>query len=239
MSVWQQLAAFLADPTTWSGADSIPVRLAEHLYYTGAALALAALVALPVGMLIGHTGRGAFVAIGIGNAARSFPTFGVLILVVLVVGLGFTPVLLALVVLGIPPILTATYAGIQGVDDATVTAARGMGMTEVDLMLRVETPVALPVILSGVRSATLQIVSTATIAAYVALGGFGRYVVDGLKSRDFGEMLTGALLVALLAVVLDLAFWLLGRVVVSPGVSRRFHRTRAPATPHSPSQVPA
>jgi osmoprotectant transport system permease protein len=225
VSLWAELAAFFADSTNWSGSDGIPVRLVEHVYYTGIALSIAALIALPTGMLIGHTGRGAFLAINLGNAARSFPTFGLLILVVLLVGLNITPVLVALVILGIPPILTATYAGIQGVDDATVIAARGMGMTEVDMLLRVETPVALPVILSGVRSATLQIVSTATIAAYVAFGGFGRYVVDGLSSQDYGEMLAGAVLVAALAIVLDIVFWLAGRVAVSPGVSRRFSQT--------------
>jgi osmoprotectant transport system permease protein len=132
--------------------------------------------------------------------------------------IGFLPVLIALVALGIPPILTSTYAGLSGVDAATTDAARGMGMTGREILAKVEVPIALPLIISGLRSATLQIVSTATIAALVSLGGLGRYVVDGLKLRDFPQMFSGALLVALLAILLDVLFALLGRVVVSPGL---------------------
>ena len=126
--------------------------------------------------------------------------------------------LIALVALGIPPILTSTYAGLSGVDPSTIDAARGMGMTGREILTKVEIPIAMPLIISGIRGATLYIVSTATIAALVSLGGLGRYVVDGLKLRDFPQMFSGALLVALLAILLDTLFALVGRVAVSPGL---------------------
>lgn len=221
MSIFAQLFEFIGDPAHWSGARGIPVRIFEHVWYTALALGVATLIALPVGLLIGHTGKGAFLAISIGNAARSFPSLGVLTLLVLAVGLGLTPVLVALVVLGIPPIVAATYEGIRGVPPATVDAARGMGMTEFDVLRRVELPIALPLVISGLRSSALQIVSTATIAAFVALGGLGRFLIDGLGVRDYAEMVTGAVLVALLAIAIDLVFAVFSRIVVSDGLTGR------------------
>jgi osmoprotectant transport system permease protein len=229
--MFEGMLDFLTDPANWSGAEGIGNRILQHLWYTVLALAIATAIALPVGLLIGHTRRGAFLAINIGNAARALPTLGLLMLIVLLMGrIGFLPVLIALVVLGIPPILTSTYAGISGVDPATVDAARGMGMTEGEVLRKVEIPVALPLIISGVRAATLYIVSTATIAAYVALGGLGRYVVDGLALRDFPQMLTGAVLVALLVIVLDLLFALLARLTVSDGLTGRVRTGRRTTT---------
>lgn len=233
MTLLNALLDFLADPANWSGSRGIPIRVAEHLLYTFAALAAAFAIAFPVGLVIGHTGRGALLAINIGNAARAVPTFGVLILVVLLAGIGFLPVLVALVIIGIPPILTSTYAGVRGVDGSTVTAARGMGMAESTMLVRVELPIALPTIIAGVRSATLQIVSTATIAAYVALGGLGRFVIDGLGQRDYGKMAGGAVLVAVLAILLDALWVWLSRLAVSPGVSGRLRRTQNTDRPRS------
>jgi osmoprotectant transport system permease protein len=227
---------FLTDPVNWSGAEGIGNRILQHLAYTFLSLGIAVVIALPIGLLIGHTRRGAFLAINLGNAARALPTLGLLTLIVLLIGIGQVPVIIALVVLGLPPILASTYAGISGVDHATIDAARGMGMTEWEILTKVEVPIALPLIISGLRSATLQIVSTATIAAYVALGGLGRYVIDGLSLRDFPQMLTGAVLVAVLAILLDLSFATLGRYAVSPGLTGRQRRhtgtltTTAPAT---------
>lgn len=228
----QGMLDFLTDPANWSGAEGIGSRILQHVWYTFLSLGLAALVAFPIGMLIGHTRRGAFLAINLGNAARALPTLGLLTLVVLLMGrIGLLPVLIALVVLGIPPILTATYAGIAGVDPATVDAARGMGMTGGEILRKVELPIALPLIISGLRSATLQIVSTATIAALVALGGLGRYVVDGLSLRDFPQMLSGAVLVALLAIGLDLLFALFARLTVSAGLTGRVRKSQTQITP--------
>jgi osmoprotectant transport system permease protein len=210
---------YLTDSFNWSGPEGIWARIIEHIWYTFAALGISAAIALPVGLRIGHTRRGAFLAINLGNAARALPSLGLLMLAVLLTDqIGFLPVLIALVALGIPPILASTYAGISGVDPATIDAARGMGMTGREILTKVEIPIAMPLIISGLRGATLQIVSTATIAALVALGGLGRYVVDGLKLRDFPQMFTGALLVALLAILLDVLFAVLGRVVVSDGL---------------------
>jgi osmoprotectant transport system permease protein len=210
---------YLTDPFNWSGPEGIANRIFQHIWYTAAALGLSALIALPVGLWIGHTRRGAFLAINLGNAARALPSLGLLMLAVLLTDqIGFLPVLIALVALGIPPILTTTYAGLSGVDAATIDAARGMGMTGREILTKVEVPIAMPLIISGLRGATLQIVSTATIAALVSLGGLGRYVVDGLKLRDFPQMFTGALLVALLAVLLDIAFALASRIAVSDGL---------------------
>lgn len=226
------MLGFLSDSANWSGAEGIWNRTLQHIWYTFLALALAAVVAFPVGVLIGHTRRGAFLAINLGNAARALPTLGLLTLIVLLMGkIGLVPVLVALVVLGIPPILTATYAGIAGVDAATVDAARGMGMTEGEIVRKVELPIALPLIISGLRSATLQIVSTATIAALVALGGLGRYVVDGLSLRDFPQMLSGAVLVAALAIALDLLFALASRLTVSDGLTGRVTKKSTKTTP--------
>lgn len=224
--MFEGMLDFLTDSANWSGAEGIGNRIVQHLWYTVLALGLATVIAFPVGLLIGHTRRGAFMAINIGNAARALPTFGLLTLIVTLIGLGFLPVLIALVVLGIPPILTSTYAGVAGVDAATIDAARGMGMTGGEILRKVEIPIALPLIVSGLRSATLQIVSTATIAAYVALGGLGRFVVDGLSLRDFPQMLAGAVLVAVLAIVLDLVFALAARLTVSDGLTGRVRKAR-------------
>ena len=213
--MWQ----YLTDSFNWSGNEGIWARIVEHLWYTFSALGLSVVIGLPIGLRIGHTRRGAFLAINLGNAARALPSLGLLMIAVLLTDqIGFLPVLIALVALGIPPILASTYAGLSGVDPATIDAARGMGMTGREILTKVEIPIALPLIISGVRSATLQIVSTATIAALVSLGGLGRYVVDGLKLRDFPQMFTGALLVALLAILLDAIFALIGRITVSEGL---------------------
>jgi osmoprotectant transport system permease protein len=210
---------YLTDSFNWSGNEGIWARIVEHLWYTFAALGLSVVIGLPIGLRIGHTRRGAFLAINLGNAARALPSLGLLMIAVLLTNqIGFLPVLIALVALGIPPILASTYAGLSGVDPATIDAARGMGMTGREILTKVEIPIGLPLIISGIRSATLQIVSTATIAALVSLGGLGRYVVDGLKLRDFPQMFTGALLVALVALLLDALFALIGRVTVSPGL---------------------
>ncbi|MGY4767483.1 ABC transporter permease [Kribbella sp. CWNU-51] len=216
--MWQ----YLTDSYNWSGNEGIWARIIQHLWYTFAALGLSAVIALPIGLRIGHTRRGAFLAINLGNAARALPSLGLLMIAVLLTNqIGFLPVLIALVALGIPPILASTYAGVSGVDPATIDAARGMGMTGREILTKVEIPIGLPLIISGLRSATLQIVSTATIAALVSLGGLGRYVVDGLKLRDFPQMFTGALLVALLAIGLDAIFAAIARLTVSEGLKAR------------------
>lgn len=212
---------YVGNPASWTAPDGLLSRILEHTFYTVLALAVAALVALPVGLLIGHTNRGSFLALNLANGARALPTLGVLILVALATTIGLGPVMVALVILGIPPILASTYAGIRNVAPDVVDAARGMGMTEREILWGVEVPIALPLIFSGLRAATLQIVSTATIAAIVALGGLGRPLLDSLALRDYPEAMAAALLVAALAIAFDLFFAALTRVVVSPGVRPR------------------
>ncbi|MEV0901706.1 ABC transporter permease subunit [Actinoplanes sp. NPDC049802] len=212
--------SYLLDPAHWElGAPgSIPTLILAHLGYTALALLLGTIVALPVGLYIGHTGRGAFLAINAGNAGRSLPTLGLLMLLVTLLGLGLLPVLIALTVLVIPPILTSTYAGMRSLDHRVVDAARGMGMRSWQVLTRVELPMALPVLMSGFRSAALQVVATATVAAAVGLSGLGRLLIDGLAVNDYSRVLAGAIVVAVLAVLVDLLLALVQRRIVSPGL---------------------
>jgi osmoprotectant transport system permease protein len=233
--------SFLFDGTYWdpSNPDGFVARTLEHLHYSLLALAIAFLIAFPVGLLIGHTNRGSFLAINAGNAGRALPTLGVLMLVVSLAGLGLMPVTIALVVLAIPPILTSTYAGIRAVSGATVDAARGVGMKEWQIVLDVEVPNALPIIIGGLRNATLQVVSTATIAAYLGLGGLGRYLFDGLALRDYPRVVAGAVVLAILAVALDLLLGAAQRLVVSPGVDGRAARGPRRVSTAADVSVPA
>ncbi|MFC9556578.1 ABC transporter permease [Rhodococcus sp. NPDC056960] len=216
---------FLLDGAHWTGPEGIPALLLQHLLYTFLALFAAALIAVPLGL---YTGRGAVVVAGLANSLRALPTIGLLILLVLVIAPSFStklaylvPSLIVLVLLAIPPILTNTYAGIRAVDPAAVDAARGMGFRSMRILTEVEMPCALPLMLSGIRSAVLQIVSTATVAAYISLGGLGRLLIDGKAQSDYAQMAAGAVLVSLLALAFDLAIGFLTVRVVSPGLTRR------------------
>jgi osmoprotectant transport system permease protein len=212
---------WFAQSQQWHGPDGIPARLVEHLWYSGLALLLAAAIALPLGLLIGHTRRGAFVVVNLANAARALPTVGVLLLVVTFTGVGLLPVLIPLIALAVPPILVNTYEGVRGVDPDLADAAKGMGMTGPQVLLQVEAPVALPLILLGLRTAAVQIVATATIAAYVSLGGIGRFIFDGLARRDYDMVVGGAVLSVLLSLCALGIFTGAHRLFVSPGVRRR------------------
>ncbi|MFM9033649.1 MAG: ABC transporter permease [Mycobacterium sp.] len=203
MNFLQQALAFIFTAENWSGTAGLGARILEHLQYTGVAVVVSALIAVPIGLVIGHTGRGSFLVVTAVNALRALPTLGVLLLGVLLWGLGLLPPTVALMLLGVPPLLAGTYAGIANVDPKVVDAARSMGMTEWQVLTRVEIPNALPLILGGLRTATLQIVATATVAAYASLGGLGRYLIDGIKVRQFYLALVGALMVTVLALLLD------------------------------------
>ncbi|MFJ2604092.1 ABC transporter permease [Streptomyces sp. NPDC091279] len=220
MNVLHFMQQFFSDGAHWHGYDGIPTRLREHVQYSLLALVIAAVIGLPVGLITGHTGRGGNSLAFIATAGRALPSFGLLVLMFVLLGLGHLPVMIPLVVLAVPPILVTTYEAMRSVDPAPVDAARGMGMAEGRILFRVELPVALPLILSGLRSAAIQIVSTATIAAYVSLGGLGRYIVDGLYQRNYEKVVGGATLVAVLALVTLGFFWVVHRVAVSPGVRR-------------------
>ncbi|MFJ4480959.1 ABC transporter permease [Streptomyces longwoodensis] len=218
MNLLHFINAFFGDGAHWHGYNGIPTRVGEHVGYTLEALAIAALIALPVGLVTGHYGRGGNVLAMIAVAGRALPTFGLLVLMTLLVGFGMVNVMTPLVVLAVPPILVTTYEAMRSVDPSPVDAARGMGMSEAGVLFQVELPAALPLILGGLRSGAIQIVSTATIAAYVSLGGLGRYIVDGLYQRDYEKVVGGATLVAGLALVTLAVFWALGRFAVSRGV---------------------
>ncbi|WP_017537215.1 ABC transporter permease [Nocardiopsis halophila] len=221
MSIAELVAAWFADPATWTGPDGVPARFAEHTAYSAAAMAVAAAIAVPLGLATGHTGRGGLFAVGLANVARALPTIGVMFLVVLLMGIGLVPVQVALVVLAVPPILVNTYEGVRAVDPGLRDAAAGMGMRGGQVLLRLELPVALPMVLVGLRTAAVQVVSTATIAAYVGVGGLGRFIFDGQNRQEFGMVAGGSLLVALMAVLVLGLFWLLRRLAVAPGLRAR------------------
>lgn len=213
-----EVIAWLVDPAHWSGADGIPAQTLLHLYYCVLSVLVAALVAIPLGVYIGHTGRGSVLVVGFGNAMRALPTLGVVTLLVLGFGLGVTPALAGLVILAIPAILSGAYAGVRNAPADAVDAARGMGMRPIQVLWQVELPTALPLVLGGIRSAMLQVVATAAVAAYVGLGGLGRILLDGLKISDYAQMASAAIVIAALAVLLDLALAGLTRLVVPRGL---------------------
>lgn len=211
------VVAWLSDPAHWSGDDGIPIRVLEHVQLSGAAVAIAVCIALPVGLYLGHTGRGGFVAINIANLGRALPSLALIALglvasIALGLGLGFWPTLFALVPLALPPILTNTFIAVRAVDRDTVEAARGMGLRESQILRQVELPLALPLILGGVRTASVNVVATATLGALVAGGALGRYIVDGLALQEYDRLLAGAILVALLAILTEAGFGIFARM---------------------------
>ncbi|MEU6197608.1 ABC transporter permease [Streptomyces sp. NPDC047061] len=220
MNVLNYVHAFFSDSSHWHGYDGIPTRLWEHIQYSLEALAYAAGIGLPIGLITGHYGRGGNTLALIATAGRALPSFGLLVLMFIWLGFGMLPVMIPLVILAVPPILVTTYEAMRSVDPSPVDAARGMGMPEARVLFQVELPVALPLILSGLRSAAIQIVSTATIAAYVSLGGLGRYIIDGLYQKNYEKVVGGATLVAAMALATLGIFWAVQRLTVSPGVRR-------------------
>lgn len=223
--------AWLTDGAHWQGYDGILQRTWEHVWYSALALTVAAALAIPLGLWVGHTGHGRFLAVNLTGALRAVPSLGLLFASLMLLGPRLpgeagtlVPSELVLVVLAVPPILAGAYAGVEQVDPAARDAARGMGMRGWEVLRKVEVPCALPLIASGLRSAALQVVATATLAATVGLGGLGRFLIDGLAVRDYAQMAGGALLVAALALLVDLAAATLQRVVVSPGLTGQTDR---------------
>jgi osmoprotectant transport system permease protein len=217
------VTGWLVDPAHWSGGDGIPVRIGEHLLLSAVPVAVAALLALPLGLFIGHTGRGGFVVVSVANVGRALPSLGIMgIALLFTAGLGFgfgePAILIALFALALPPMVTNTYAALRAIDRDLLEAGRGMGMRELQLLRRVELPLALPVILAGVRIAAVQVVATASLGAVLATGGLGRYIIDGIANKVYPEVFVGAALTALLAILTELAFGLAQRLLVSRGV---------------------
>ena len=215
------LYGWFADPAQWRGGDGIPQRTLEHLYYTGVAMAVALAVALPPGVVLGHRGRGGLLAINIANVGRAVPELGIVIIIFIIAGYGDWPVMVALVGLAVPPIVTNSYVGMREVSPTVKQSALGMGMTRAQVLWHVELPVAMPVIMAGIRTSTVQVVATATIGAFVGLGGLGRYVIDGLAQHRMVQVLAGALLVAALALMAEAVLAAVQRVIVPEGIRQQ------------------
>jgi osmoprotectant transport system permease protein len=216
---------WLLNPAHWAGPNGIPIRLLEQVEISAVSLLFAALIALPVGVWIGHTGRAATLAVNIANIGRAIPSLAAIGIILpftqaIDPELGFKvyPTLIAMIILAVPPILVNTNAGVAGVDRELVEAARGMGFRERQILARIEVPIALPVITAGLRSATVQVVATATLGAFFGFGGLGRYLVDGIAQNDDGQIFGGVFLVAVLALLAEGGFALLQRLLTSPGL---------------------
>jgi osmoprotectant transport system permease protein len=226
MTLLGEVIRWFADPAHYQGSDAVQTRIFEHVEVSGLAVLAGVLVALPIGLSLGHTGRVGFNAVNVANVGRAIPSLAAVALAIPVAGtllgvqngLGFWPTFIALVPLAIPPILTNAYVGVRDVDRDVIEAARGMGLSEGAILRRVELPLALPVVLAGVRTAAVNVVATATLGALVAFGGLGRYIVDGFALQENDRLFAGALLVALLAIAVEVAFGTFERAAVSPGI---------------------
>lgn len=236
MDFLRNAIAWIFDPANWVPGSQSPLpigdRLVEHLTYSAVSVVIAMLIALPLGFFIGHTGRGRQFVIGFTGAMRALPTLGLLFFLTMVLrsGLSTTPAVLvgsiiAFVLLAIPSLLAGAYAGLESVDRAAIDAARAIGMTELQILFRVEIPLGLPVIIGGIRSAVLQVIATVTIASYVGLGGLGRIISAGIGLNDYTVILGGALLVTALALTVDGLLALLQRVTRTRGTALTTSRT--------------
>ena len=224
MTLLGDVARWFADPANWQGSHGIPVRVLEHIELSGLAVVVAVAIAMPVALYLGHVGRGGFIAINVANIGRALPSlallaFGLIIAISVGLGLGFWPTMFALVPLAIPPIVTNTFVAVRQVDRDVVDAARGMGLAERQILARIEVPLGLPLMLDGIRTAAVNVVATATLGALVAGGALGRFIVDGFALREYDQLVGGALLVALLAIVTEITFGALARASAPRGMT--------------------
>jgi len=221
MNLFAEAIAWIFSPARAEGALPLSEAIWTHLAFTVVSVVIAAAIAIPAGWLIGHTGRGREVAVALSGAARAVPSFGLVLLLVLVLGVTHKVAAstTAFVLLAIPPILAGAYAGVEAVERRVVDGARSVGMTPWQVLTKVEAPLGLPLLLGGLRSATLQVVATVTLAGYVGSWGLGFYIIQGIQIRDFAQILGAAILVVVLALLLDALFALLQRFAVPRGVS--------------------
>ena len=208
--------AWIFSPARLTGTLPLPTAIAQHVAFTFGSVAIAAVIAVPIGWLIGHTGKGREIAVFLSGAARALPALGLVVLLVMLFGVNLKTeaAVTVFVVLAIPSILAGAYAGVESIDRSVIDAGRAMGMTEWQILFRIEMPLGLALLIGGLRSATLQVVATVTIAAYVGLGGLGFYLIQGLNLRDFSEILGASIVIVALALVLDGLFALLARFAV-------------------------
>lgn len=223
MNLFLDAFAWIFSPDRLTGSLPLPVAIGQHLAFTFGSVIVAALIAIPAGWAIGHTGRGREFAVALSGAARAVPTLGLVVLLYLLVGVAYKSqaAVVAFVILAIPSILAGAYAGFEAIDRAVVSAARAVGMTPWQVLWKVEVPLGLPLLIGGIRSATLQVVATVTIATYVGLGGLGFYIIQGIQLRDTAQILGASILVVALALLLDGLFALVQRVLVPRGVRAR------------------
>lgn len=203
MNLFLDAFTWLSNADNWQGESGIPMRMLEHFLITIATVIVASIIAIPLGVAIGHSRKGAGIVVGLTGAARAIPTLGLLTLFGFVLGIGLKAPILALIVLAIPSLLAGAYAGIQAIDPTLIDAAKAIGMSPAQVIKDVELPLAMPVIVGGIRAATLQVVSTTTLAAYISNYGLGRYLFSGIKDRDYAVLLGGSLLVIALALVFE------------------------------------
>ena len=220
MGFLADVAAFFGDRANWRGANGLTELVVEHVAVSSAAMAIAMALALPLGLVLGHLGRGGLVAVNVSNVGRALPSFAVLVIALQLSSIGVTPTLVALVLLAVPPMVTNSFVGVRGVDRDMVEAARAMGMTGRQVFVGVELPSALPLVMAGVRTAAVQVVATATLAALVGFGGLGALILVGLRTGDNVEVFAGALTVTVLAMATELGLGALQRHL-APGPRRR------------------
>ena len=230
MNLFGDAFAWIFDPAHWSKGPDISGHLLEHLGVSALCVLIAVAIALPIGIAIGHTGRGRGAAILISNIARALPTLGLLSILILLYGIGLLPIAIVLVILAIPPMLAGAYAGVESVDRQTIDAARALGMTERQIILRVEIPLALPLLIGGLRATALQVIATLGIASAFAFGGLGIYLVNGLATGDYTQLLAGAILITALALVVDGLLAVVQRFVVPRGVALGRTNRNSPPT---------
>jgi len=217
MSFLGDVATYLGDKAHWRGNDGFTPLLYEHVWISVVAVLVAAAVALPIGLSLGHLRRGEVIAVNVANIGRALPSFAVLVFALQLMSIGTGPALVALVVLAVPPMVTNSYVAVSGVDDDARDAARGMGMTGVQIFRRIEVPLAMPLVMAGVRTAAVQVVATATLAALVGYGGLGLLILRGLRTRDTVEVFAAALVVAVLALLTEAALALVQRALTPRG----------------------
>lgn len=221
MNLFIEAVEWIFSPDRLTGSLPLPTAIAQHLGFTFGAVLIAAAIAIPAGWAIGHTGRGREIAVALSGAARALPSLGLLVLLVLLLGVlhKAEAAIVVLVLLAIPSILAGAYAGVEAVDRASISAGRAVGMTEWQILWRIEVPLSLPMLIGGLRNATLQVVSTVTIAAFIGLGGLGQPILQGIPLRRFDQILGASLTVVFLALAIDALLALTQRLVVPRGVT--------------------
>lgn len=241
MNLFADAFAWLFSPDRWVGPYALPVLFGQHIFYTVVSVVIAALIAIPLGWLIGHTGRGREIAVAVSGAARAIPSFGLMVLLVLLLGVLRIPeaAIVTFVLLAIPSLLAGAYTGLEAIDRRVLDSARAMGMTEWQVFWKVEVPLGLSLLVGGIRAALLQVIATVTIAAYVNLGGLGWPIIQGLPLRKFDQVLGGAILVALLALIVDLLLALAQHAAVPAGVRPAAQKRQSRAVRAATAPAPA